>query len=64
MAREQFRIIVDLDSAAFRPEPIPELRLILSQVAERLTRGERVGSLQTSDDAIVGNFQFDGGTQR
>jgi hypothetical protein len=64
MARERFRITVDLDSAAFRPKPVEELRLILSHVSEQLERGERVGSVQTLDGAIVGNFQFDGGTQR
>jgi hypothetical protein len=62
MAREQFRIIVDLDSAAFRPEPLPELCLILAQVAERLGRGERMGSVRVSDGEIVGNFQLDGDT--
>jgi hypothetical protein len=57
MAREQFRIIIDLDSAAFQPEPAPELCLILARIAKQLARGERVGSIRDTDGAIVGNFQ-------
>jgi hypothetical protein len=60
MAYEQFRIIVDLDNAAFRPEPVSELSLLLAQVAEQLTRGERLGSVRVSDGSIVGNFQIVG----
>lgn len=53
-----FVVLVEIDNAAFDPEPAVELARILRELADRVERGQPSGLLRDVNGNIVGSSKF------